>query len=660
MKFVPAFLRALLLPAACVSSARAQSPLSIEGAAGNPFGAPSVKIRTLYDYRAIDNVSESIGEFLELNGDLPGSVIPATLTVDAARRNLRGLLAGDKNRAFLRSVSESPKLRTIAELNGAAMIFFADSRSAEALACLVLASEMAPNDPSTLLNLAAAALAFRQANEAVALVGEAERIGDIPPGAWGIQGTVLVDYLRGYAFMIRGEYPRAKPPLHRVIEAEPNLKEAALTLALVEAKLGENPRREFLLGVWRHRGKLVVRDTETPESEEEAGREHDPFTEGEDIAPSMEGLFDVSQGAPGRLPALKRPTSAAELSDMTGPYTESMLEAMNASAVQHNDVSGSAYIAFENGPAEAAYKRRMIALYNRATIRYGVVADLDRAARETDFLRRKLDRATEDAIEETMAAQQAINMRHAEDTGPMSDEKLRAQYKELNGPTEIAIARTQDILQRYHQALETEFNLRSAYMHGMLAHIGAPQLRTALLAEAESVRYTMQIDQLSAVINLAPTIGAPTEISPTGAPGGEAGKGPVCSDDDAKWSVSVDVKICSVEVTCNSVSFEIESPVVPPFVSVSAEIGFETSGAVTVFAGPKFTPNLVGVGGSVKEGLFLTAGKDGIRGFGGKSEVKTSIAYGPVAISHKEAEGVISFLPGPDPGEPPGPLPLFR
>lgn len=660
----PRCLRLLAAGVAAISglaSGRAQTPLAVTTGtgSGNPFTAPAEKIFSIYDYRGIDNVSESLREFIELNAELPGSVAPAALTTDAARRNLRSLLDGDSNRAFLKALTDAPKLQTVDALNAAAMAFFAKSRSAEALACLVLAAGKAPQNPSALLNLASAALVFRQGNEALALIAAAGQAGELPAGAWGLSGARLADYLLGYALMLRGEYRAARPLLVRVVQAEPNLKEAALTLALVESKLGENPRKSYLQGMWRHRGKLLVHDVEKPKDEEEARREPDPFTEGEWISPSMADLVDVSQATPGRLPAIKRPQNPRELMEMTRSYTEGMLKSMDAATRLHNDVAGTALAAFQASGAGPAYQRRMTALYNRAVLRIGAVRELDQAARESDFLRDQLDRLTESEVEAAMTAREPIQRRLAElnnRPGHPTPAELRQQATEINGPTLLALQRTARLLASYHQALDREFTIRSSYMYGMLAHIGAPALRTALLAEAEVVRHEMQVYQFSAVINLSHTIGVVEEASPVRPEEGANGKGPGCTDEEAKWSVSVDLHVVGAELSCNSVSLELEMPVIPPFVGVSAEVGVDTSGTMTVFVGPKVSASNVG---SAKEGLYITAGKEGVRDFGGKAELKASAGIGPVSVSHKVGEGSISFVPGPDAGPPPGPLPAF-
>jgi hypothetical protein len=291
-------------------------------------------------------------------------------------------------------------------------------------------------------------------------------------------------------------------------------------------------------------------------------------------------------------------------------------------------------------------------------LRIGAVPELDQAARTTDLLRDQLDRLTEDEVTAAMVAQEPIRRRHAELAsvpGHPTPAELRQQCRELNVPAQRALERTSRLLQSYHQALDREFTIRSSYMHGMLAHLGAPALRSALLAEAETVRNEMQVLQLSAVINLAHTLGAPEETAPVKSAPGAAGHGPGCSDEQAKKSLSVDLIVVGVELSCKSVSVEANIPLAP-LLGLSAEVGIDTSGAVTAFAGPKFGADMVG---SAKNGLYITASKDGVREFGAKLEVKASAGAGPVTANRQIAESNITFVPGPDPGPPPGPLPAF-
>ena len=63
-----------------VAIAQAQVPVttSTSGGAGNPFTPPAERLFSIYGYHEIDNVSDRLEEFIELNQSLPGS---ATTTI---------------------------------------------------------------------------------------------------------------------------------------------------------------------------------------------------------------------------------------------------------------------------------------------------------------------------------------------------------------------------------------------------------------------------------------------------------------------------------------------------------------------------------------------------------------------------------------------------
>jgi tetratricopeptide (TPR) repeat protein len=641
--------------------ARAQQPPVISGGSSGAYAQPAEIVRSLYDYRIVADVHGELQEFLALNSDLPGSVVPASVSAAAARDSLRSLFGGTQNQAALAALGQSPVARSADALNATAVAFLARGRAAEALACLMLAVDLAPRDPGALVNLAAGALAFHRANEALALLAEAEKLGPPPLAAWGMSGGRVASYLRAYAHTLRGEYPEARKLLIEIVDREPNLREAALTLALVESKLGGDPRKPYLLGVWRHRGKLIVLDPPEPESPAEAKREPDPFTEGNSIAPSMADLFDLSRGKPGTLPRVDRPRSPQDLMAMTA-YADAMTEAMTYSAVLHNDVAGQAVAVFHATRAPPVYKLRMSNLYDRANSISASTPELDAAYRERHALRQELDRLTEKVIDRARTDQEPIRERLGQlmsIPGRPTDAEMRSIVAQLNATTQGAIDEVNPVLTAYHHALEREWTLRSSYMHGMLGYIGPPTLRTALIAESESVRLSMHVEQLSAVINLAPAIGEFDTDDQRAPEPGERGQGPECTEEAAKKSFEVDIQVLSIEISCDSVSLEVElGKAEGPLGggAMSVELGASTSGEVTAFVGPKATA--VGVG-SVKGGLYVSANTREFTGAGFKSEVKNMTPGGPLKVKYRSDETVVNFVPGPESLPAPGPLPVF-
>lgn len=625
---------------------------------GNPYQAPADPTASVLDLDVI-NVGARLEEFLELNSELAGSVTPAVMTETAALRELRAPYASGEARQLLDGARREPKLQSPDQLQEAALRLYARGKGGPAFACLLLAAEKAPADPGILLNLAAGALAAGRANEALPLIAAAER-GPLPPGPLGIGGPKIVAYLRAYAQFLRGEYAQARGPLQRLVDEEPNLSEAALLLTLVQAKLGEEPRVAFLKGSVRKRAKMIDLEHD-PKTVAETREERDGLKQGEEVAPSLADLFDLSGGRPGSVPKVPRPRSAEEMLGMLENYMERWQAAYNEQIRLHNEVVGGAWEKWDarKDSVPAAYAYRQTALVNRAKNRHAATPELRRVAQEVDLLRRELDAKTEDLVSRAIEQRIPIAERQARQSQgkPMTPALLRQFAKELNGPADDALQSIEGLLAAYHDAVGREYLLHSSILHGMLSVVGAPELRTVLKASAEEVRFKAEADMLSAVTNLSNTLGAhydPTRIS---LEEGKPGSGPPCSDAQAAFSVSLNLGPAGVEINCNSVSLELEAEVLPEVLGVSGEIGLDLSGEVTGFIGPK--QSIPGVG-SVKEGFYMKAGSDGLHDIGVKAEAKASAGVGPVSGSYKVGEVGCSFLPSPRTAvSSPGALPEF-
>ncbi len=641
---------------------RAQAPNMVVasggGGGGNPYQAPADPTVSLFDLEVID-VSSRLEEFLELNEDLAGSVTPAAMTEAAALRELRAPYASGEARQLLEGARREPKLQSADDLQSAAVLLYAQGKGGPAFACLLLAAEKAPADAGVLLNLAAGALAGGRANEALPLIAAAER-GQLPPGPWGVGGATYAAYLRAYAQMLRGEYAQARGPLQRIVDDQPNLSEAALLLALVQAKLGEEPRVAFLKAAVRKRAKLIDLEHD-PETVEQARQERDGLTEGTEVAVSLADLFDLSGGRPGSLPNVKRPRSAEEMMGMMESYMERWQAAYTEQARLHNEVIGKAWEQWraKEDSVPGAYAYRQTALVNRAMNRHSATPELNRVAHEVDLLRRELDAKTEALVSRTIEARLPIAQRQAQESQgkPMTPALLRQYAKELNGPTDDALNSIEGLLAAYHDAVGREYLLHSAIMNGMLSVVGAPELRTVLQTAAEEARFKAEADLLSAVTNLFNTLGAQYDPNAIVVEEGEPGSGPPCSESQADFSVALNLGPAGVEINCTSVSLELEAEVIPEVLGVSGEIGLDLSGEVTGFIGPK--QSIPGVG-SAKEGFYVKAGRDGLHDIGVKAEVKASVGVGPVAAAYKVGEVGCSFMPSPRTAvSAPGALPEF-
>ncbi|GAB1489701.1 hypothetical protein MASR2M8_21540 [Opitutaceae bacterium] len=642
-------------------SAAAQSPdvaLTTSRSGGNPYQAPADPTVSVLDVEEID-VSARLEEFLELNSDLGGSVAPAAMTEAAALRELRAPYTSGEARQLLDGARREPKLQSPDALQEAAAILYAQGRGGPAFACLLLAAEKAPADARVLLNLAAGALAGGRANEALPLIAAAAR-GPLPSGPWGIGGAAYIAYLQAYAQYLRGEYAQARGPLQRLVDDAPNLSEAALLLALVQAKLGEEPRVAYLKAAVRKRAKMIDLDHD-PETVAEARADRDGLTQGDRVLPSLADLYDLSGGRPGSIPKVPRPDSAEAMMGMMEPYMARWQTAFQEQVRLHNDVIGAAWEQWRarEDSLPSAYAYRQVALVNRAMNRHSATPELTRVAHEVDLLRRELDEKTEALVSRTIEQRLPIAERQARESQgkQMTPALLRQFAQELNGPTDDALNSIEGLLAAYHDAVGREYLLHSAIMHGMLSVVGAPELRTVLQAAAEEARYKAETDMLSAVTNLFGTLGASYDANQVSLEEGQAGSGPPCSDDLAKFSATLNLGPAGVEINCNSVTLELEADVIPEVLGVSGEIGMDLSGEVTGFIGPK--QSIPGVG-STKEGFYMKAGRDGLRDIGVKAEMKSSQGVGPISTSYKVGEVACSFMPGPRTAvNAPGALPDF-
>jgi tetratricopeptide (TPR) repeat protein len=649
--------------AAAITPVQAQSPdgpVALGGSGGgNPYKAPADPTQSVLDLQVID-VSAQLDEFLELNSDLAGSVTPALMTESGALRELRAPYADGAARQLLEGARREPKLQSPEALQAAAAALYARGKGGPAFACLLLAAEKAPTDAGVLMNLAAGALAGGRANEALPLIAAAER-GQLPPGPWGIGGAKYATYLRAYAQFLRGEYMQARGPLQRLVNEEPNLSEAGLLLALVQAKLGEEPRAAYLKAAVRKRAKMIDLDHD-PKTVEEARQERDGLTQGDQVVPSLADLYDLSGGRPGSVPLVPRPHSAEQMMGMMETYMERWQAAYQEQTRLHNDVIGAAWEKWraKEDSVPRAYSYRQTALVNRAMNRHSATPELNRTAHEVDLLRRELDEKTDALVSRTIELRIPIAERQAKESQgkQMTPAMLRRFAQELNGPTDDALNSIEGLLAAYHDAVGREYMLHSAVMNGMLSVVGAPELRTVLKSTAEEARYRAEADMLSAVNNLFATLGAPYDPKQVNLEEGKAGSGPPCSDDQAKFSVTLNLGPAGVELNCNSVSLELEADVIPEVLGVSGEIGMDLNGEVTGFIGPK--QSIPGVG-STKEGFYMKAGRDGLHDIGVKAEAKTSHGVGPVSTSYKVGEVACSFLPSPRTAvHAPGALPEFK
>ena len=663
MKFPPRLFLWLAIVMSALPSARALE-----------FASPQSPGRSLFDCEEIDNVPGKIRTFLASNRALPGSVKAQTLDTATALAHLHGWVDTDKNRPLLEALRTAPQLKTADDFAGTAAFYLLNNQRAEALTCLAVAAERFPTDGRLLFHLASVTLMFGQGNEGLALLNQAERLGNLGSGPLGISIEDTNQYLRAYVSMLQGHYPEAKKALEPLVESHPELSEAALTLALVQNKLGESPRKMFIMAGYRGAppGSMMVCGSWRDLNGDPTDVPPDPFDEkAGDICVSLDQVIDMSKGQPSQLMNFELPHNAADwraLFKILAPATGRRQGQLRSVVPAHD----RADIAFNDAPY-SLLKRRLMTLKSWATMREPAVIAIRKADAETDRLWAKLQAMKWSLGDETIAAWQPIDDRYAAMVGPkynwsknQLDELERKHQKERDAASQPAIERWIAVAERYHKAVAEEFRLRSQFMSATLAHVGDPNARTALQLEITIAQADYEQQRYNGFMVVSRAISMWEDEPPSKTQDGSSGAFPDCSNEASKWSLSMDVAEgpggggIGFEISCSSVSLELNVPVTP-FMGISGEVGLDTSGAATVFIGPKFGAGGMFGGGSAKEGMYVTAGKEGVRDIGAKIEVKGAAGPpGGLNTNYKAGEFNLSFMP--EPSSPPpqsGPLPTF-
>ncbi|MDP2690004.1 MAG: hypothetical protein Q8P48_07825 [Deltaproteobacteria bacterium] len=283
------------------------------------LNGPDEVIRTSADLDEV-SVNDALDSFLKDNQDLLGDVQGSPMTFASAMVKVRALVGVDRNAGYLDTLRAHPQLQGPDALMHYAVAQLMAGFVPEALSSLLVAHERWPGDTLVMFNLASVLSEYGFVNESQAILGEIRRLGRPPEVAPGFTSKSAMDYVRGYNETRLGQYDAAAKTLKDVAENEPYLAEAALTLALLEDRLGRDPRQLFLKGYYRRSAKFMKpgqaerkespgTDENQPEQDEEI-----PVEEMEEDFAALPAIYfvDLSKGQPGSLRKVKRPEGLDE------------------------------------------------------------------------------------------------------------------------------------------------------------------------------------------------------------------------------------------------------------------------------------------------------------------------------------------------------------
>ncbi len=250
-----------------IPEVRAQE-LTVAGGAAEP------KFRSYGDQRSV-LVEDELAALQAANEGLVGSIKRQPLTFADALARVRTLAKSAGGADALTPVLKRLPEKDPGTLRLVALGELAHARPTGVLLLLLAAYDLNPASADTLADIAGVLASLGYANEAMACLAELQLRHAVPSPPMGISGTDALSYMRGYCLVRFGDVAAAKPLLVGVVARQPVLAEAARLLALITE--GEEQRKNFLLGVWRHRPPLMVSDQTDPTKPE-----LDPMQEGEE------------------------------------------------------------------------------------------------------------------------------------------------------------------------------------------------------------------------------------------------------------------------------------------------------------------------------------------------------------------------------------------
>lgn len=493
-----------------------------------------------------------------------------------------------------------------------------------ALAALLRAHDLEPQEASHLVNAASLATALGMPGEALAMLDGARRLDDTDRPAMGISrhAVALVD--RGQALAKLGRYAEAERTLDAALAAEPLLTEAHATRALA---------------VMCRRGTAAARPDAVKAGTRQGAKP-----------------LDASGGRESRMRDVELP-GFPDRAVKLEPYYPELASRLGAEVVARS-------------AREQALDQVLNARYDtwsRAQRdRYrGVWRRINGASREPDLasqsaaINRKLDEVSDDAFEFWITRYQAMLFRASSDCESAGSECFPLRMNELCRPAlRSAHQEWLDHMQEAYDLSAAYYRALSRRMSGYASHLSDPdavaRVKLSIAGFENTLMQGLVLDATfwtNATKNHANYCVEPADAQPAEqpeAPAVDAG-GP-CPPTIKAISAVLEVGPAKVKVNCDEVKIEATWGG-NAWIKGFGEVSYSFShGTMTVLAGSKAEVKLGVAKGSFKSGLYLTVDRDGFRDAGWRVGPSATGALGPIEFKPYKDEIDISFVGAEKPG----------
>jgi tetratricopeptide (TPR) repeat protein len=549
--------------------------------------------------------------------------------LDAAER-LLARAAGPKGMAQFEA---SAAYRSAAAAEGAAVEAVALKEPGAALAALLRAHELQPEEPRYLVGAAAILTSLDHPAEALALIQGADRMTPSGSAPFGINVQALALNAKGAALLALGQFEEAERYLRAALEIEPLLAEAKVNLSIALMCRQKQPEGMRFL-----RAGLQRQATINPD--------------GTIALPNLADQLDLTHGKQLTLPTIPLPGSFREAQGSWPLY------------VAHNKASSARLTARsqrDSALLQESHAHPDSLLTQRRALDIAILAWPPEMRAAEDVLLKldaevhgKVLNLTEDLQRQRTDWNKAASIACAEIyTNPQRQQCMDRVYNEhCPAPLERAHQQVVDWVRAQEKADREYLERYYPYATAVLANISNPVTQERWLISTEEKVDGFWFEPFDTLtwwtffakdercMQSPGSYDAPVEAPTTPRPD-------PCPPEVRGVKLAWKLEAVSVEVNCEKVSVE-ASAAVQGWIGVFGQLDWSPrSGKITIFGGPKLSAKIpgTGIGGSFKDGLYLQFGKDGNVGdFGFRTSVSGTAGFGPFAIKGSDSMD-FSFAP---------------
>jgi tetratricopeptide (TPR) repeat protein len=626
------------------------------------------RVRTVGDERAVD-VSGEWADFKKDNEKLVGSVVKKAVSFDQALARAKALAKKAVNANAVKAArAKVPNASDVVAYRALAIREAMAGNPDGAFCYLVFAHEADPPNADVLSDLAGALAMLGYANEALAILDELQRRRAVLSPPLGLRSEDVMEYTRGYTLLRLGDHAAARKLLEAVKDREPFLSEAPKLLALLDDKEGKNPRKNFILGVWRSRAPVSFCagvDSAKPEPDpfvEDAARERD------EVAIDLRSWLNLSKGKPGVLPNVPFAANAGQANDLIKKLDAAQRAESAAFAVirdKRAKLDPRKYV-HSDSDVEETWGHRMDTILRALDYRDAKLRRLDermmQLKQEADAklavaYRESWDKATE-------ARNKVLLERARANLPPLTEREIGAIMRPFH---DAALGRTHGVMVQQDAAIRARFREWHLLATALAGEVGDPKWREFIALTIEAER-SAAFSRLLACASAHAGVGQNSSVDAeeTGGAGAKEEQG--MGECDGNQSVGASTNSLGfgdespidvgLEVTCEGLSLEVSVEVLPKL-QLSGEIGADKHGGYSVFVGPKIDATVAGTGSTWKSGFGVSGVRgQGVTDFTAKMETKVVASVAGVSRATKINDQSFSFLPSPKAGPPSDLMPI--